>query len=619
MAFEFDPHAMFRESAAMIAAGGRCVKLNGITADGYCTCGKDGHHINGRVQKQCGKHPTGGDGWQHRVARTEEDLEAWLEEYENTGIPFNVGLVLGPSTGIIDIEWDDPMAQQYAEQIGLTRIVTPTYTSGRSEHRLFLWDDRFAQVEKAVVYPGGLEVRLGVGKKASQSVIPCSWHWKGLQYKWKPTMRIDEVELAKVPEELVRSIVSGKVKGRTTSKIKSSRHVLHGSVGEGYRHPTLLALATKLVMRNKFFENDNEQEDMLALIWNTNLQNCKPPKSRDEVVSILQSCVSYRRELEQSHESVPEEDDELDAASAAIAKRIEDGETPKAVSGYQLQGLEWKPVDNWADGEWWPGDWEVQMIQSDPPEIVLCVKQWIDTPCEGRVTFGFDEFRSATKVANKVFSATRRVILDGDRGEWERIWRGQDGNAKRPKIRGLVEKLIEKKQTKKDADIHVGTSSLRYATLASYLLETFTKATQPRNEEKPEPNISGRPCWMTPDELWFKWSKTWEDIGRTHDVQAGERIRIRHLLCQRMSATDIPEGRHTFGTVRHSFVVFSPAWVAAVQALAEGAPRQNAAPQDHATENPLISGGERILLEQKTCSENPYSASLNVSPMEAMT
>lgn len=48
---------------------------------------------------------------------------------------------------------------------------------------------------------------------------------------------------------------------------------------------------------------------------------------------------------------------------------------------------------------------------------------------------------------------------------------------------------------------------------------------------------------------------------------------MRHLVCTKVGATDMPERRHTFGTVRHSFVVFSPAWVAAVQSLAEGAPK----------------------------------------------
>ena len=447
-----------------------------------------------------------------------------------------------------------------------------------------------------MVYPNGLEVRLGVGKKASQSVIPCSWHWSGVQYKWKPTLRIDEVELAKVPEELARAIVSGQVKGKTNAKARSSRQVIHGDVGEGYRHPTLLALATKLVMRNDYYESDDEQEDIFGLVWNTNLQRCKPPKSSDEVWSIVHSCVSYRRELEQSGELVPRDQAAIDEAAKKIAAKAEAGETKKPVSGYGIQGLEWKPVDGWAEGEWLPGSWEIQMVQGDPPEIVLCVNQWKNTPCNGRVTFNFDEFRSATKVANKVFSATRRVILDGDRGEWERIWRGQDGGKNKPKIRGLVEKLVEKKQADKDADIHVGASSLRYATLASYLMEVFGKATQPKSEESPEPNVSGRPCWVKPDELWFKWGKVWEDIGRTHDVQAGERIRMRHMICTRVGATDIPERRHTFGSVRHSFVVFSPDWIEAVQGLADGSTGPDA-------ENALSTGVPSGVEGQKTSQE----------------
>jgi hypothetical protein len=571
MAFEFDVNAVFKEACAMIAVGGRVAKLHGITPDGFCTCGKDGHHIDGSVKKQCGKHPSGGDGWQHRVARTEDDVEAWLEEYERDGVPFNIGVVLGPTTGIIDIEWDDPAGQQYAEQIGLTRIATPTYSSGRSEHRLFLWDDRFSQIDKAVVYPNGLEVRLGVGKKASQSVIPSSWHWKGVQYKWKPTLRIDEVELAKVPEELARAIVSGRVNGRPNAKAKSSRQVIHGDVNEGSRHPTLLALATKLVMRNDYYEDDDEQEDVFGLVWNTNLQRCKPPKSREEIWSIVHSCVSHRRDLEQSGEMVPKKKADIEETAKKIGEKAAAGDVKKSVSGYAMQGLEWKPVEGWSEGEWLPGSWEIQMIQSDPPEIVLCVNQWKDTPCKGKVQFAFDDFRSATKVANRVFSATRRVILDGDRGEWERVWRGQEGSKTKPKIRGLVEKLVDKKQADKEADIHVGASSLRFATLAAYLLETFGKATQPRDEDKPEPNVSGRPCWVKPDELWFKWTKVWEDIGRTHDVQAGERIRMRHLICNKLRAADIPERRHSFGTVRHSFTVFSHEWVEAVQMLAEGA------------------------------------------------
>lgn len=572
--FEFDANALFKSACAFLQRGARPLKLHGITTDGYCTCRKEGHHVNGSVKKQCGKHPRGGRGWQHSAATSEADVEAWLEDDE----PFNLGVQLGPKSGIIDIEWDDEEAKRAAERLGITQIATPTYVSGRSEHRLFLWDDRFEQCEKAVVRPFGIEVRLGIGEKGAQSVVPPSWHWKGRQYVWKPTLSIEEVEFAPLPEELIRAIITtaGKAAGSDNrGKPRSSRWAIHGAINEGSRHPTLLALCTKLVMLNDNYQDDDEQEDIFGLIWNTNVVNCKPPKSREEIASIVHSCVQHRRDLENRREPIPKTSEAIEKAAADIEARKDMIADEPAVSGYTLHGLELRPVEGSRHGEWMPGDdesgWSIQMVNSDPPEIILNVPLWRNTPCKGRITFSFDEFRSAKMVASKVFSATRRVILDGDRGEWERIWRGQESNSKRPAVMGLMEKLMLKKDKKKD--INVGTSGLRFATLASYLMDAFSKATAPRDEEKPEPNISGRACWVKPDQLWFKWQKTWEDIGRNHDVQAGERIRIRHMLCQMMGTDDLPEGRHTFGDVRHAYVVFSPEWVDAVKTLADGGPK----------------------------------------------
>jgi hypothetical protein len=567
MAFEFDFDLIFREAAKAVSRGIPVAPLHGIFPDGRCTCGMPAHHVEGSSQRQCGKHPIL-NNWADRCAKSEDDILAWAD----FGRPINIGIVLGPRSGIVDIEWDDDDARRYAEEIGLTLIETPTYVSGRSEHRLFRWDDRLSSC-KAVVEPGGLEVRLGTGTLQSQSVLPPSWHWSGRRYQWKPTLGLDEVDIAPFPEQLLLAIINdheGTPKGRAMSK-PLARSILHAAVGEGKRHHSILAIATKKVFRNEFYLQHSEQEDMLAELMLINEKRCQPPKTLDEVASILHSCIQYRRKIEERGDPLPVEQDEIEQTAEAIDGAIKGGEVgaEAPTSGYALQGLKWAPVKEWPSGEWLPGSWSIQMVYSDPPEIVLNVPAWADTPCRGQVTFGFDEFRSAKNVANKVFSATRRVILDGDRGEWERIWRGQEANSKRPKIAGLVEKLVQKKD--RSHDVHVGTSSLRYATLAAYLMESFSKATQPRDEEKPEPNISGRPCWVKPDELWFKWAKTWEDIGRTHDVQSGERIRIRHMLCQSMGVEDFHEGRHQFGDVRHSYVIFSPAWVAAVQGLAEGA------------------------------------------------
>jgi hypothetical protein len=131
-----------------------------------------------------------------------------------------------------------------------------------------------------------------------------------------------------------------------------------------------------------------------------------------------------------------------------------------------------------------------------------------------------------------------------------------------------MEQLMARKTL--DDDIQVGTSSLRYAQLAGYVIQVFKKATQPRDEEKPEPNESGRPCWVTPDELWFQWGKIWEDIGRSHDVAPGERNRVRSRLIDAMGVTDFDHRRHRFSSGRLEYVVFTREWVSALEAMAEG-------------------------------------------------
>jgi hypothetical protein len=181
-----------------------------------------------------------------------------------------------------------------------------------------------------------------------------------------------------------------------------------------------------------------------------------------------------------------------------------------------------------------------------------------------------DEFRSSQKVASAVFTATQRVMLDANPSLWRKAWHGQEPSKKNGGIEvpGLAQLLMEKKQA--EDDLPAGVSSLRYAVVAGWLLDTFKKATSPKDEEKPEPNESGRPCEVKPGVIWFKWAKTWEDIGRMHDVQAGDRLKLKRMLCQEVGVKDFREDRHTFGGVRHSFVVFDDKFRAALERLAAG-------------------------------------------------
>jgi hypothetical protein len=252
------------------------------------------------------------------------------------------------------------------------------------------------------------------------------------------------------------------------------------------------------------------------------------------------------------------------------------------------------------------------MIQGDPPEVILIVPAWERTPCKGRIQMNFDTFRSASKVASTVFLATRRVILDGDTAKWRDAWKGMDASKKTnwQSAPGLMEQLVQRKN--EEDDIQVGTSSLRYAQLAGFVLQVIRKATKPRDEDKPEPNESGRPCWVTPDELWLQWGKVWEDIGRSHDVMPGERNRIRCKLVDAVGgeARDFVHKRHRFPSGRLEYVVFDAKWLAALEQMAAGEDNGVADGMDGNS-----GGADQVF--QKTCDYKSVTPSSNASPMMA--
>jgi hypothetical protein len=400
MAFEFDPDLIFKEAAVAISKKLGVVRLYGIWPDGRCTCGNPEHRVGGGAEVQCGKHPQG-KNWQNRAATTEDELADWCD----TTRPFNIGIILGPRSGVIDMEWDTDEGRAYAEAMGLTDIETPTYISGRSEHRLFLWDERLSGCG-AVVKPGGLEVRLGTGELGAQSVLPPSWHWSGVRYRWKPGFGLEDVDFAPLPEVLLRAIVNDVDTGRQLPASQfSSRHLLHTVVEKGARHPYLRSYVTRKVFLHPLYLQESAQADMIVEIMAVNKLKCRPEKTEQEVMTLFHSCVEYRRKMEERQEAIPT----TDAGLAEVAEKIDEAVAPPQapVSGYALQGLKWSPVDNWPAGEWLPGDWSIRMVHSDPPEIVLYVPAWKDTPCKGQVAFAFAEFRSAKMVAAKVFEATQ--------------------------------------------------------------------------------------------------------------------------------------------------------------------------------------------------------------------
>jgi hypothetical protein len=118
------------------------------------------------------KRPIGA-AWHTLASSIADVIDGWLSAGSN------LGLLLG-SGSIIDVEYDDDAGRTTLARMGLLDIHTPTWASGRGEHRLF----RLAGPLPAIGWRkvGGAEIRLG-GKPA-QSVLPPSTHPTGSLYRW---------------------------------------------------------------------------------------------------------------------------------------------------------------------------------------------------------------------------------------------------------------------------------------------------------------------------------------------------------------------------------------------------------------------------------------------------
>lgn len=562
MAFEFDFNETFKWCAIYLSKGLRIVRLHGIWPDGRCTCGNPECAVGKSGERSAGKHPVGSN-WGERYARSEDDILEW-----DDGVPFNVGAILGPGSDVIDNEDDTPEATAYRQTLGIDRLETPSWTSGRSTHQMTLWDKSFENISK--VEPGGLECRIGGGGRQIQSVMPPSWHWSGVQYTWKPGLSIEEVEIAETPKELLRQITSyGSAASVSSGASHYSGPLIFKEVhdGEG-RHKSLLHWAWNKIINDRDPLRPERRAVLTKEIQDANEKYIKPQKSPKECLQIINSCFEHYRRKNQEQGWEPSPTDLQEDSVKSEAEKIIGGDEKKLPppSGFQSHGLERRDISGIE--AYTPGDWSIQFVKGDPPEVILCVPAWENTPCRGRIQMTFDTFRSAAKVASTVFTATHRVILDGDSGKWHNIWKGIDAKKGQAAVPGLMEQLVQRNND--EDNIYVGSSSLRYAQLAGYCIQVIKKATQPRNEEKPEPNESGRPCWVTPDELWLQWGKVWEDIGRMHDVAPGERNKLRMRLLDAMGARDFDHRRHRFEAGRLEYVVFTKEWVAALESMAAG-------------------------------------------------
>ena len=167
--------------------------------------------------------------WQHSRATPEE-----YDRHIRRG--GNAGTILGPVSGLVDIEGDGEGAEESRYDLfDGEPPKTLAWQAARGIHCLYPWDDRFAGLGAKFTctarYPG-LEFRIGA--EAAQSVCPPSIV-DGVRRTW-----IHEGEPAKFPDAVVEKIVAAYAI-RDGAKPKS---LINNSPFENYQQQTLVAILT---------------------------------------------------------------------------------------------------------------------------------------------------------------------------------------------------------------------------------------------------------------------------------------------------------------------------------------------------------------------------------------
>ena len=490
---QYDSDAMFSAVAAVAAKGWKIVRLWGVKDDYTCTCGRP-------TCPTPGKHPAGGTGWQHRATDNEDEIGRWFDvARDGEHARVNVGLRLGPTSGVIDVEFDSPDAEAVLQKYGLHLIDTPAYSSGRGVHRLFQHEDWMP--DSAVIKVEGLEVRIGGGEMASQSVLPPSWHKSGKQYSWLPGKSPEEIDPAKLPD-VFREAVMASSRRQGCGVVAQSRESLRSSekVSEGGRHAFLVGMASRQASRITDF-TDAERVEVTEVLLALNERKCDPPKSTAEVVKIASDQFSYYRDRQ-------------------IERRVS--------RPYERYGLAWNNDDRC----WEPGLWSMTLVHSDPKEYKIRIPNQDRSLPPYSVRIGSKEFQNPRDVSNAILEVTGRINMnDPNPARWVAIWNGENARDQEGgwiAIQGLSCKLLL------DADDEYpppesSASCNNFSILLGYLSD-FQKI---EGDGDTLPNPSGTPKWIRNGDdwtLWLQWRATVAAAWRKAGVPALTQQQSNRLL-----------------------------------------------------------------------------------------
>ena len=531
----------FKSAAHYAAQFGWQIVQNYGMRDGKCMC------YRGHACPTPGKHPLH-DNWAPEATADEEKIASWFED----GEPWNIGVALGPMSGIVDTEWDDEESLATARKFGLIEARTPGFSSNRGGHRVWLLDERLIAIPKAVKKVGGMEVRFGGGGKQTQSIFPPSRHHTGKLYKWDEGRSPDDVEILRMPEALVLAVIAA-CAGEGADGDITKDTVMQRRLVEGERNTGLLKWISSEIMRMRDPHDPIEQQNVLLMLRSLNQTQCVVPLTDDELRSIWKGQLRWGMKARAAGAiKVSSTDPDAD-------KKVEEA---RAANVHAASGLEFR------SGEWFPGMWKLTVVHGDPKEFRIHVPIVGATSSEKdcvSVSLSSADWASPMAVARKILEATGTIdVQDPNPKEWAKIWNGysfkKEGEKGTSRIRGLKVKLMDER-----AEEWPEAEQQRYAQVAGWLLDALTNVAPPDPEASDtQPNPTGKASWVNwGDEGWllfFSWNRVWEDIVKNRKVKLleGEAVALKRRILAAASESEFRVERvRTDAGVRRRYYVWS--------------------------------------------------------------
>ena len=499
--------------------GWKIVPLHGVINGKACTCYKGTRCFEAG---SAGKHPVMKE-WDKNAISDPDTLDRQIDKQPQG----NLGLLIGPTSGVIDIEFDDEVGRATAEKL-FADVVTPSYESERSRHYLFKWSARLPDVQKVEPSDGplaGLEIRIGNGEKATQSVLPPSRHYKGKSYRWVDGMHPAQVELAELPREVLAVLVNYDPNTEKGSGGKYKRHpglqrLREGkTIEEGERNDVLYkhACGTAELYAGKLRYDDKFEEFSIA-VHAINQYRFKPPLPDDEVDEIIAGSRKFGMALHTNPNARPED---FRSSSSDGANANSD----------PMKGLDYDPIS----GETRPGQWKLYRVNADPQFFQLLIPSAKDfTLCkDGLIRIELEDIDNARAMALRILKGTGGQFTPLNMpGSWSTIWNGQAAKEKKAGFPGLRRELMAQMETV-DADPF----DERWRELLGYLLGRLRgccdfqirEGEDGKEEAYLHPGVYDLPHKHPDGSVWFKWDPLWQD-ARSKKLFTESEIRSLRLM-----------------------------------------------------------------------------------------